>query len=216
MTDRFDTPTGAAYPPHDEVEDAPPTSTDIDDLIARLRAAHYAGTTINELNARLGSIITGMPTGEPPLKSSPPAAAVPFPLPESNPATEEIAQEQRRSSCPGSEVWQSPATRSKPQQPHEKTRKSATSGADICAWATVVGHNDALGAAINHENRAESRPQQWVTNVGHKRSIRGLYRRGSIYQFRVRQKSPGIPHPIRRPGSGEADSAPPRQPHLVI
>ncbi|WP_162792262.1 site-specific integrase [Novosphingobium sp. P6W] len=49
-----------------------------------------------------------------------------------------------------------------------------------------MGHNDALGAAINHENRAESRPQLWVTNVGHKRSIRGLYRRGSIYQFRVR------------------------------
>ncbi|AXB77866.1 hypothetical protein [Novosphingobium sp. P6W] len=81
MTDRFDTPTGAAYPLHDAVDDAPATGTDIDDLIARLRAAHDAGTAINELNARLGSIITGMPTGEPSLKPSPPAAAVPFPLP---------------------------------------------------------------------------------------------------------------------------------------
>lgn len=112
MTDRFETPTDAVCASHDAVDDAPVNSADIDDLIAHLRAAHDAGATIGELHARLAPLLTGTPTGGPPSEPSSTMDALPFPLPPSNPATEEIALNQPRSPNPGSEVWQSPARRS--------------------------------------------------------------------------------------------------------
>lgn len=127
MTDRFDTPTGAAYPPHDAVDDAPPTSTDLDDLIARLRAAHDAGTTINELRTRLGPLLTRATTEQTSLSQpSCDEPSVPFPQPSKYP---------------------------------EMPRKPASLGCDSSVW---------------------------VTAVSHERSIRSLFRRGSIYQFHVR------------------------------
>jgi hypothetical protein len=113
MTNRFDTPTGAAYPPHDAVDDASPTSTDIDDLIARLRAAHDAGTTIDELRTRLEPVLTCATTAQAALSlSSCEKPSVPLGPPPSNPTAEEIRQDQRRSSEPGSSLWKLPANRS--------------------------------------------------------------------------------------------------------
>ncbi|WP_425490596.1 DUF6538 domain-containing protein, partial [Novosphingobium fluoreni] len=49
-----------------------------------------------------------------------------------------------------------------------------------------MGHNGAPGSPVSRSNHKENYPQQWVTRLGHKLSHRGLSRRGSIYQFRVR------------------------------
>jgi len=158
----------------------------IDDIVARIRAAHAQGMAIEDINNRLEVLLTDTATGKPSLRSSPTSAAVPFPLPEPNPAIKEITSEQRGTLSPGSQVWQSPATRSKPPQPHETPRKSAIAGTDSSVWVTEVGHNDHRDAVVTTENCAENSRPQRVTTVGHKRSNRGLYRRGSIYQFRVR------------------------------
>ncbi len=49
-----------------------------------------------------------------------------------------------------------------------------------------MGHNSAPESKSTLSDRSGNRPQQWVTGVGHNRSARGLSRRGSLYQFRVR------------------------------
>ncbi|MFO1254901.1 MAG: site-specific integrase [Sphingomonadaceae bacterium] len=51
---------------------------------------------------------------------------------------------------------------------------------------TRVGHKGAARSSITPSNRSDNRPQLWVTRLGHKRSVRGLSLRGSIYHFRVR------------------------------
>jgi hypothetical protein len=81
MTDRFDTLTDVAQQPYDTFDGAQPASTAIDDLIAHIRAAHDAGTTIGELHARLAPLLSGTPTGATPSKPSSMPNAVPFPLP---------------------------------------------------------------------------------------------------------------------------------------
>ena len=48
-----------------------------------------------------------------------------------------------------------------------------------------MGRNGAFRGPLTLSNRSENRPQQWVTRLGHKRSVRGLSLRGSIYQYRV-------------------------------
>jgi len=76
--------------------------------------------------------------------------------------------------------------RSNPPQHLENTQKSALEQSDSCARVTEVGHNGGSNDPVTLSNRAENRPQQWVTGLDHKRSTSGLSLRGSVYQFRVR------------------------------
>ncbi|WP_366409656.1 DUF6538 domain-containing protein [Novosphingobium sp. 17-62-19] len=76
--------------------------------------------------------------------------------------------------------------RSNSSQHTEKQPKAANQQADSCAWVTEVGHNRTPDDGLTLSNRLKNRPQQWVTRLGHERSVRGLSLRGSIYQFRVR------------------------------
>ncbi|WP_148649447.1 hypothetical protein [Novosphingobium barchaimii] len=77
-------------------------------IIDHLRAAHQAGMSLDEISSHLEPVLA---TAQARI-SSENMALVPFPLSVPNPATEEIALDQRCSPGPGSEVWQSPATRS--------------------------------------------------------------------------------------------------------
>lgn len=81
---------------------------------------------------------------------------------------------------------QSPFTRSTSSQHLEKPHFSAIKWSDLCIRDTRVGHNGAARSSITLSNRSDNRPQQWVIRLGHKRSVRRLSLRGSIYQIRVR------------------------------
>jgi hypothetical protein len=109
-----------------------------------------------------------------------------FPLPESNraPRISTKIESRNRESNPISA--QSPATRSNFHQTIENKRQNSIIEADSSVWVTQVGHNAASDDAITLLNRAGNRAEQLVTRLGHKRSVRGLSLRGSIYQFRVR------------------------------
>ena len=115
---------------------------------------------------------------------SPLPVRFPLPLPHSgDPETVESPISDRESNQTPA---QSPATRSSTSQHTEKPRKTANRQADSHVWVTEVGHNCASDDDLTLSNRSENRPQQWVTRLGHKRSVRGLSLRGSIHQFRVR------------------------------
>jgi len=113
-------------------------------------------------------------------------AAVRFPLPSPHshdPETAENRHPDRESNRP---TAQSPATRSTPSHPHELAKKNAAKQSESRAWVTEVGHNGAPDSSSTLSDRSGNRPRQWFTGVGHKGSTRGLSRRGSVYQFRVR------------------------------
>lgn len=113
-------------------------------------------------------------------------AAVRFPLPSSHSNDPETAENRRPDRESNRASGQSPATRSKPLQTPENKQKSASQQAESRAWVTEVGHNSAPETCSTNSDRSGNRPPQWVTGVGHKWSTRGLSRRGSVYQFRVR------------------------------
>jgi len=87
---------------------------------------------------------------------------------------------------PAKPTRQSPATRSSPPQTPENQRKPAKKRVTSRVWDTKVGHNDASNINLKHSKETKYFSSSWVTNVGHKRWPRGLFVRGSTFQFRVR------------------------------
>ena len=114
------------------------------------------------------------------------ASSVRFPLPEPHSAEQESAKNAKPNRESNPKSARSPATRSNFHQTIEKQGLNSSSQPDSRVWDTKVGHNGAFIDTVTLSNRVENRPEQWVTQLGHKRSARGLSLRGSVYQFRVR------------------------------
>ncbi|WP_425411657.1 DUF6538 domain-containing protein, partial [Novosphingobium acidiphilum] len=51
---------------------------------------------------------------------------------------------------------------------------------------TKLLHNDASDFDLKYRNHSGNRSKPCGTNLTHNRSVRGLWLRGSVYQFRVR------------------------------
>lgn len=81
---------------------------------------------------------------------------------------------------------QSPLTRSTPRHPHEKPQKSANRGADSRACATHASYIREAKSDPTLSNRSRNHPGNCHTRASYKPSVRGLWLRGAIYQFRVR------------------------------
>jgi len=113
-------------------------------------------------------------------------AAVRFPLPPSHSDDPETAENRPPDRESNRASGQSPATRSISPQIAEIAGKTASEQGDWRACDTEMGHIGAPESTSTLSNRLTNRPQQWVTGVGHNQSTRGLSRRGSVYQFRVR------------------------------
>lgn len=113
------------------------------------------------------------------------APPVQFPLPESNPTTLET----RTNASPNRESdqgqWQSPLTRSKPPQAPENPQKSAEHWPKSRARNTGVSYLDARKSRTKLSKRSKNRHSDCSTGSSYQPSARGLWLRGSIYQFRV-------------------------------
>ena len=72
-----------------------------------------------------------------------------------------------------------PATRSKHMILHD-----IPSNSGLCD--TKLLHNDASDFDLKYRNHSGNRSKPCGTNLTHNRSVRGLWLRGSVYQFRVR------------------------------
>ncbi|MEE4452254.1 DUF6538 domain-containing protein [Novosphingobium resinovorum] len=79
-----------------------------------------------------------------------------------------------------------PATRSKPPQPLQKTRKSIAAATDSDFCATNAAYLDAQKLSATLSNRSKKRHPGCCTRSSYEPSARGLWLRGSIYQFRVK------------------------------
>ena len=178
----------------------------IDDIIVRIRAAHDQGMTIEDINHRLEALLTTVTYAKsPPLPQSEGKTSVKPPPPDANPAIDETGRERRTMPRPGSEVWQSTPARSKPSAenspdqvdlpPRGASRdshipaipRSSEHGRATCR--TPLLHTKSSPSSGSLGNHGRNGPADCSTPLLHKRSGRrlpGLWRRGTIFQYRVR------------------------------
>ena len=81
---------------------------------------------------------------------------------------------------------QSPLTRSTLSQPPENQQKSDSLGVNSHACATRASYKRPVKSKPTLSNRSKNRPGNCHTRASYKSSARGLWLRGSIYQYRVR------------------------------
>jgi hypothetical protein len=113
-------------------------------------------------------------------------AAVRFPLPSSHSDEPETAENRHPDRESNRASGQSPATRSIPPQISEKTQESASQKDDLRACNTKVSHFSNSISSATLSNRSRNRPRDCHTRSSHQRSARGLWLRGSVWQFRVK------------------------------
>lgn len=112
--------------------------------------------------------------------------AVRFPLPSSHSDDPETAENRHPDRESNPSPAQSPATRSKSSQLHEIAEKIASEQGDLRVCHTEVSHFAEPKSATTLSNRSRNRLRDCSTRSSHQRSSRGVWRRGSVYQFRVK------------------------------
>lgn len=125
------------------------------------------------------------------------ALGVGFPLPESN----SVASETRTNASPNRESNQvsnmatepSPATRSRTPQVIEFTDNSQSVMAGFGVCDTELYHISPTDYGLSTDNHSIKSQSTCSTKLTHNRRVRGLWRRGCTYQFRVRVPADLIP-----------------------